>query len=75
MNPIEKIIDLLTSKTALAGLLAGIASTLAFFGVDVGIGTPEQQEGILALLAGVGGFLAIVFRAVATKKIGGGSLE
>lgn len=70
----QSIIQLLQSRTVLAALVASIASVLAIFNIDFGL-TPEKMDPIYNGLAALGGLLAVVFRGVATKKIGGGSLE
>ena len=69
----QKIIDLLQSRTVWAGLIAAIASIASILGVDIGL-TDELTERILGGVAALAGILAIFFRADATKKIGGGSL-
>ncbi len=70
---VQKIIDLLQSRTVWAGLIAAIASIASILGVDIGL-TDELTERILGGVAALAGILAIFFRADATKKIGGGSL-
>ena len=69
----QKIINLLQSKTVLSGLVAAVASVLAIFNIDFGL-TPEKMDPIYNGLAALGGLLAVVFRTTATKKIGGGYL-
>ena len=70
---VQKIIDLLQSRTVWAGLIAAIASIASILGVNIGL-TDELTERILGGIAALAGILAIFFRADATKKIGGGSL-
>ena len=72
---LAKIIALLNSRTNIIGILTAAAGVATFFGIDLPISDPAFQEKIVGVLLAVGGVLTIVFRSIATKKIGGGDLK
>ena len=72
---LSKIMDLISSRTNIIGILTAIAGVASFFGVDLPLGDPDFQEKVVGALLGLGGILTVVFRSIATKKVGGGALE
>lgn len=71
----QKIIDLLQSRTNIVGILTTLVGVATFFGIDVPISDPDVQQKIVAFVTAFAGILTVFFRTAATKKIGGGSLE
>ncbi len=70
----RRIAELMQSRTVIAAVVSAIASALAILNIDFGV-SETAMEPIYHALAAIGAVLAVIFRARATRKIGGGDLE
>lgn len=72
---LSKLLALLNSRTNIIGILTAAAGVSTFFGLDIPLGDPAFQEKVVGVLLALGGIATVIFRTMATKKIGGGALE